>query len=145
LGAAAPAASVASPATPAPRALAAAAEAATAAVRARVPALIARLGDGADGGAAHAELVKLTVRDLGAKPRRWQTWWDKHRDDDCVEWLFEGLGHKATSIRAIAEEALRGLTGEYFGYHFDLPRAEREDARQRWQAWWYENLGQRRR
>jgi hypothetical protein len=131
---------------PSPRALvAAAAEAATADARARVPALIARLGDSADGQAAHAELVKLTVRDLGAKPRRWQAWWDKHREDECVEWLFEGLGHKTTAIRAAAEEALRGLAGEYFGYHFDLPRAEREDARQRWQAWWYENLGQSRR
>jgi hypothetical protein len=126
----------------APRDLAAAAQAANAEVRTRVPALIERLSDGAAGDAAHAELVKLTVRDLGARPRRWQTWWEKHRDDECVEWLFEGLGHKATEIRAAAEEALRALTGEYFGYHFDLPRAEREDARQRWQAWWYENLGQ---
>ncbi len=127
-----------------PRALAAVAQAASAEARARVPALIARLGDSADDGAAHAELVKLTARDLGPKPRRWQTWWEKHRDDDRLEWLFEGLGHKTPEIRAAAEEALRGLSGEYFGYHFDLPRAEREEARQRWQAWWYENLGQSR-
>jgi hypothetical protein len=127
-----------------PRDLAAASQAVNAEVRTRVPALIERLGDGAAADAAHAELIKLTVRDLGPKPRRWQTWWEKHRDDECVEWLFEGLGHKATEIRAAAEEALRALTGEYFGYHFDLPRAEREDARQRWQAWWYDSLGQSR-
>ena len=38
-----------------------------------------------------------------------------------------------------SEDELRALTGEYFGYHFDLPRREREQARSRWQAWWYES------
>ena len=131
-------------AAPPPRKLAEAAEAATVDARARIPRLIARLGDSADGGAAQAELVKLTARDFGAKPRRWQTWWEKHRDDDRAEWLFEGLGHKTPEIRAAAEEALRALSGEYFGYHFDLPRAEREDARLRWQTWWYETLAESR-
>jgi hypothetical protein len=129
---------------PPPRKLAEAAAAATADARARIPELIARLGDSADGGDAQEELVKLTARDLGAKPRRWQSWWEKHRDDDRAEWLFEGLGHKTPEIRAAAEEALRGLSGEYFGYHFDLPRSEREDARLRWQTWWYETLAETR-
>jgi hypothetical protein len=144
---AAPPPAAVAPAPPAARPtrkLSEAAAAATAEARGRIPHLIARLGDSADGGAAQAELVKLTARDFGAKPRRWQTWWEKHRDDDRAEWLFEGLGHKAPEIRAAAEEALRGLSGEYFGYHFDLPRAEREDARLRWQTWWYETLGESR-
>ena len=68
--------------------------------------------------------MAITKQDFGTKPRRWEAWWEKHQDDDRVEWLFEGLAHKdaARSARA-AEEELRALTGEYFGYHFDLPRA----------------------
>ena len=41
-------------------------------------------------------------------------------------------------IREAAEQELRALTGEYFGYAFDLPRAAREAARARWQSWWTE-------
>ena len=55
------------------------------------------------------------------------------------QWLFEGLAHKEPHIRAASEAELRALTGEYFGYHFDLPRREREQARVRWQSWWYES------
>ena len=105
-----------------------------------IRALIARLkGLGADAEAAHAALVGITKQDLGTKRRRWEVWWDKHQDDERVEWLFDGLSHKTPEIRASAEEELRALTGEYFGYHFDLPRPEREEARARWQSWWYES------
>jgi hypothetical protein len=101
--------------------------------------LIARLGaKGGDVQAAHAALVAFTKQDLGTKPRRWELWWEKHMDDDRLEWLFEGLSHKTPEIRESAEVELRAITGEYFGYHFDLPRREREDARARWQSWWYE-------
>jgi hypothetical protein len=105
-----------------------------------IRALIARLkGRGADAEAALAALIAATKQDLGTKPRRWELWWEKHQDDDRVEWLFEGLSHKTPEIRASAEEDLRAVTGEYFGYHFDLPRREREEARARWQSWWYES------
>jgi hypothetical protein len=50
--------------------------------------------------------------------------------------LIEGLGHKEDAIRETAINALRRLTGEYFGYHHDLPRKEREAAAERWAAWW---------
>ena len=53
--------------------------------------------------------------------------------------MFEGLAHKEPQIRASSEDELRKLTGEYFGYHYDLPRREREQARGRWQSWWYES------
>jgi len=53
-----------------------------------------------------------------------------------MEWLFEGLAHKSPEIRFAASEELRLVTGEYFGYHFDLPRRERDEARERWHAWW---------
>ena len=50
-----------------------------------------------------------------------------------------GSAHKEPQIRASSEDELRKLTGEYFGYHYDLPRREREQARARWQTWWYES------
>ena len=101
-----------------------------------IPDLIERLelGDGAR--AAHAELVAITMQDLGPKPKRWAAWWKQHGDEDRIDWLFEGLSHKTAEIREAAEQELRALTGEYFGYAFDLPRAAREAARARWQSWW---------
>jgi hypothetical protein len=106
-----------------------------------VPALIVRLERGGDVKAAHAALVAITKQDFGTKAKRWASWWDKHQDDDRIDWLFEGLSHKAEEIRAAAEQELRALTGEYFGYAFDLPREAREAARARWQAWWKEKGG----
>ncbi|HMC93928.1 MAG TPA: hypothetical protein VKO16_04075 [Polyangia bacterium] len=107
--------------------------------KAAVPALIERLevaGDDAE--AAHQALVAITKQDCGPKARRWTIWWERHQDDDRVDWLFDGLSHKTPEIRAAAEQELRALTGEYFGYHFDLPRRDRETARARWQSWWTE-------
>ena len=106
-----------------------------------VPALIGGSNGASDVEAAHAALVAITKQDFGTKPKRWASWWKKHQDDDRVEWLFEGLSHKTAEIRAAAEQELRALTGEYFGYAFDLPAREREAARARWQAWWCEQAG----
>ena len=131
------AAAAAPPAAPT-AAVKAASVAASAAGKAEVPKLIGQLV-GAGAAAARSELVKLTGQDFGSKVKRWQAWWDKHHDADRVEWLFEGLSHKETNVREAAERALRSITGEYFGYHFDLPRREREHARERWQSWWYES------
>jgi len=57
--------------------------------------------------------------------------------------LIEGLSHKEDAIRSAAINDLRRLTGEYFGYHYDLPRKERDIAATRWASWWRE-IGQRR-
>ena len=103
-----------------------------------VPDLIERLEEGDDVEAARAKLVAITKQDFGPKPKRWAAWWKQHEDDDRVDWLFEGLSHKTDEIREAAEQELRALTGEYFGYAFDLPRAAREAARARWQSWWIE-------
>jgi hypothetical protein len=138
----APAAAAQAPAPAAQAAVVAAAAPAPGAPpvdKAQVAKLIAALS-GRDGEQARAELVAITRQDFGTKTRRWEAWWEKHQDDDRVEWLFEGLAHKEPHIRAASESELRKLlTGEYFGYHFDLPRREREQARARWQAWWYES------
>lgn len=103
-----------------------------------VPGLIERLDEGDDVEATHAKLVAITKQDLGIKPKRWAAWWKQHEDDDRIDWLFEGLSHKTAEIRETAEQELRALTGEYFGYAFDLPRRAREAARARWQSWWTE-------
>jgi hypothetical protein len=52
--------------------------------------------------------------------------------------LIEGLTHKEDAIRESSIDVLRKLTGEYFGYHYNLPRAERDLAAQRWVSWWRE-------
>ncbi len=111
----------------------------------RVSDLIEQLAEGRqEREAARAALVELTKQDLGAKPKRWSAWWEEHQHDDRIWWLFEGLSHKKAEIRASSEEELRALTGKYFGYHYDLPRGEREAARVRWQDWWIENRSRNR-
>ena len=92
----------------------------------------------ADRGGEHARraLTALTAQDFGTSERKWRKWYDAARRRHRVEWLIEGLGHKEDVIRETAINALRRLTGEYFGYHHDLPRKEREAAAERWAAWW---------
>ena len=53
-----------------------------------------------------------------------------------VRWAVLWLRHHG--IREIAINDLRRITGEYFGYHHDLPRKERELAADRWASWWRE-------
>jgi hypothetical protein len=92
----------------------------------------------ADRGGEHARraLTALTAQDFGTSERKWRKWYETARRRHRVEWLIEGLGHKEDAIRETAINALRRLTGEYFGYHHDLPRKEREAAAERWAAWW---------
>src|SRR5205823_2712384 len=102
-----------------------------------IPDLIAVI-ERSDRGGDHARraLTALTAQDFGASERRWRKWYDGARRRHRVEWLIEGLGHKEAVIRETAINALRRLTGEYFGYHHDLPRKERDAAAERWAAWW---------
>jgi hypothetical protein len=92
---------------------------------------------------ARRALVALTAQDFGSSERKWRKWWDGARTRHRIEWLIEGLAHKEDEIRETAINDLRRLTGEYFGYHHDLPRREREAAAARWSAWW-RDAGQRR-
>jgi hypothetical protein len=88
-------------------------------------------------------LVALTAQDFGTSERKWHKWWDSARRRHRIEWLIEGLFRKEDAIREAAIHDLRRLTGEYFGYHHDLPRRERDAAAERWGAWWRET-GRRR-
>jgi hypothetical protein len=85
---------------------------------------------------ARRALIAITKQDFGASRWRWRGWWDRHRDESRVEWMLEGLGHSEPEVRLSASEELKHLSNEYFGYQFDLPKREREDARRRWIAWW---------
>jgi hypothetical protein len=98
-----------------------------------------------DRGGEHARraLIALTAQDFGTSERKWRKWYDTARRRHRIEWLIEGLGHKDDAIRENAINVLRRLTGEYFGYHHDLPRKERDAAADRWAAWWRE-IGHRR-
>ena len=99
----------------------------------------------ADRGSEHVRkaLIALTAQDFGPSEKKWRKWWETARRRHRIEWLIEGLGHKEDAIREGAIHDLRRLTGEYFGYHHDLPRKEREACAERWAAWWRET-GQRR-
>ncbi len=92
---------------------------------------------------ARKALVGLTAQDFGASERKWRKWWDGAKSKHRIEWLIDGLGHKEDAVRASAISDLRRLTGEYFGYHHDLPKREREVAAERWAAWWRESGNRR--
>lgn len=92
---------------------------------------------------ARRALTALTAQDFGTNERKWRRWYDGARNRHRIEWLIDGLGHKEDVIRENAINDLRRLTGEYFGYHHDLPRRERELSAQKWADWW-RDAGQRR-
>ncbi len=89
--------------------------------------------------AARKSLVEITKQDFGTSRWRWRSWWERHRDEPRVEWMLESLGHAEPEVRHSAAEELRGLSRDSFGYAFDLPKREREDARKRWVEWWREH------
>jgi hypothetical protein len=91
--------------------------------------------------AAHEALVALTCEDLGSKRRHWMEWWAKMGSKPRVEWLLEGLAHRTPEIRLLSSSELHEISHEYFGYHHDLPERDREEARQRWIAWWQSHKG----
>ena len=84
-------------------------------------------------------LTVLTAQDFGTNERKWRKWFEGARRRHRIEWLIEGLGHKEDPVREAAIQELRRLTGEYFGYHHDLPRKDRESAAERWLSWWKEH------
>ena len=86
--------------------------------------------------AARRALIEVTKQDFGTSRWRWRSWWERHRHESRVEWMLEGLAHSEAEVRMSAADELRAMTVESFGYHFDLPKREREEARRRWIDWW---------
>jgi len=72
---------------------------------------------------ARSTLLTLAGDDLGPKRRRWLDWWEKMQHRPRLEWLLEALAHRDPQIRLAASQELQEITGEYFGYHYDLPNA----------------------
>jgi hypothetical protein len=105
-----------------------------------VPALIDAIdGPPSVSRTATRALVEIAQQDFGQSRKKWLSWWEQHKATDRVVWLLEGLSHRSPEIRFSSSEELRLITGEYFGYHFDLPKREREEAKARWQAWWLQS------
>src|SRR5207253_4451822 len=103
-----------------------------------VPRLIELIkhSDAAVASGARKALIEITKQDFGTSRWRWRSWWERHRDEPRVEWMLEGLAHAEAEVRLSASEELRGLSNdEYFGYAFDGPKREREDARKKWIDW----------
>jgi hypothetical protein len=86
--------------------------------------------------AARKALLSITKQDYGTSRWRWRGWWDRHKNEAREEWLFEGLGHSEDDVRASAAEELKRMYSEHFGYHWDAPKREREEARKRWHEWY---------
>ncbi|HEU5060103.1 MAG TPA: hypothetical protein VFU21_26405 [Kofleriaceae bacterium] len=102
-----------------------------------IPDLLDVHGRGGDAAVAVGKaLIGLTKQDFGINNKKWRQWWDKNRRKNRIEWLLDGLAARDPEIRRSSAEDLRKATGEYFGYHHDLPKREREVARQRWTEWW---------
>jgi hypothetical protein len=85
---------------------------------------------------AHRALVNLTKQEFGGSGRRWRAWVADHGKSHRIEWLIGGLAHKNEEIRREAQAELNQLTGQYHGYRYDAPRAERDQSVQRWRTWW---------
>jgi hypothetical protein len=83
-------------------------------------------------------LVTLTKQDYARNEKKWRAWWERNNHRHRMEWLIEGLVHKAPDIRAATATELEQLTGLSFGYSFDMPRREREAIRRRFVDWWAE-------
>jgi len=88
---------------------------------------------------ARQALIEITKQDFGKRRRRWRNWLAAHGQEARIDWLFAGLGHRLPEIRFASSEELWKITGEYFGYHHDSPKRERDEARDRWRAWWLEH------
>lgn len=106
--------------------------------RRSLSALLPRLSDTTEATvqAAHRALVLLTCQDFGLAQRKWETWAEQWADAHRVEWLIESLMHADEATRARAGEELKRATQQYFGYHPQLPKRDRELAQRKYREWW---------
>jgi hypothetical protein len=89
--------------------------------------------------AAHTALVTLTKQDFGRDSQGWYIWWESNKHKHRVEWLIDGMIHEAPDIRAASAAELENLTGQNFGYSFDLPEVERLAIRLQFLDWWQQH------
>ena len=110
-----------------------------------VPTLVSALDDpdAAVAEATHKALTVITRQDFGAMAAPWVSWWARAGQRHRVEWLIDALLHPEPGVRHEASEELKKLTGQYFGYYFNLPKRDRERAHQRYVEWWRSDGAQR--
>jgi hypothetical protein len=85
---------------------------------------------------ALSALRAITLHDFGQSRWRWSRWWREFSDKHRVEWLLDALDARDPELRLEAARELERVSGRYVGYHFDLGKRDREEARRRWQDWW---------
>lgn len=104
-----------------------------------VPVLIAALDDPdrALASLARRSLVVLARQDFGEHSAQWREWWERAAGKHRIEWLIEALLHADPTLRHDASEELKKITGQFFGYYFNLPKRERERAYRRYVEWWH--------
>jgi hypothetical protein len=51
-------------------------------------------------------LVKITFADFGFSERRWEFWWDAHKEKHRIEWAIESMTHGKAQIRSAAYQEL---------------------------------------
>jgi HEAT repeat protein len=88
--------------------------------------------------AARAALTTITRQDFGTDSKKWEVWWAENKDRHRLEWLIDALTSEQAVLRSAAGEELKAITKEFFGYHDDLPKKEREKAQARYREWWAE-------
>ncbi len=93
--------------------------------------------------AAHRALVTVTRQDFGDNQRKWHQWLERNSGRHRIEWLIDGLVHPDESVRAAAGDELKSITQEYYGYHPQSPKRDREIAQRKYRLWW-EDEGRRR-
>jgi hypothetical protein len=86
--------------------------------------------------AALVALRAITLHDFGRTRWRWTRWWREFSDRHRVEWLLDALSAAEPALRLEAARELEQLSGRYVGYHFDLGKRDRDEARRRWEDWW---------
>ncbi len=91
--------------------------------------------------AARRALIAITKQDFGTSRWRWRSWWDRHKSEPRVEWMFEGLAHSEELVRGSAHDELRQLFPDQFGYQRDAPKRDREEARKKWLEWYRARRG----
>lgn len=103
-----------------------------------VPQLIAHLEDRQDAvrQAARAALTEITKQDLGASPKKWRAWLEKHGRESRVAWLLEALRGRNIQLRRSAARELEAISGISPDFVADASRRQREKALRPWLDWW---------
>lgn len=80
-------------------------------------------------------LTVLTRHDFGDRLVEWQAFWQKHREEDRVEWLLLALDQNDVDLRRAAHEELKVLSGQDHPLGDEVDHVTREQAKARYRSW----------